>query len=195
LELSPLVQELPSTAAAAEKLKKKVLADELYGGVLVAEDASAGLIIVEVQPDFDSVALAGVIDQRIREYSIPEKLYLTGTPVLNNLLASSMQQDLKKLFPVVLLIIAVVLFLQFRDFKGVALPFATVFISLIWTLGLMGILGKKLSPLNAVMPIILVCLGNAYGIYLLNRFREESSGDKKRGAVVVAAMIAVGPAI
>ena len=195
LEISPLVSELPTTPEAGEDLREKVLADELYSGAIVSKDTKVGLIIIEVQPDADSVALAGLITQRIKDYSIPERLYLTGTPVLNNLLASSMQKDLKKLFPVVLFIIALILFLHFRDFKGVALPFATVFISLIWTLGLMGLLGKKLSPLNAVMPIILVSLGNAYGIYLLNRFGEELSRGKKRREAVVSALIAVGPAI
>ncbi len=195
LEISGLIPEIPRTEKARGDLKQKVLSDELYGGIIVSRDGKAALNIVEVEPDISSVELAGQISQLIEKYEVPEELYLTGTPVLNNVLANSMKADLKRLLPVVLAIIALILYLYFRDWKGVLLPFATVLISVIWTLGLMGILGKQLSPLNAVMPIILVSLGNAYGIYLLNRYREELSSGKDRESAVRGAITTIGIAI
>jgi hypothetical protein len=120
---------------------------------------------------------------------------MTGTPVLNRVLAESMKADLKVLLPVVLIVIGLILFYFFKRIRGVVLPFITVLVSLIWTLGLMGLLNKPISPLNAVMPIILISLGNAYCIYLLNRQREEvDKGHKKRKAAY-RSVVSVGLAI
>ncbi len=195
LEISSLISELPENEEELRPLKGKILGDEMYRGFIVSEDAKAALIILELDADVDSVLLAGKVSKLIEDNEGPENLYITGTPVLNNVLADSMKGDLKKLLPIVLLIIALILYLYFRSLKGVILPFTTVLISLIWTLGLMGILDKSISPLNAVMPIILVSLGNAYGIYLLNRYEEELKFGKSSKEAVIGSITTVGIAI
>ncbi len=108
-----------------------------------------------------------------------------------------MKADLSKLFPpLVLLLIAAVLYLNFKNLQGVVLPFLTVLISVIWTLGFMGILGKQLSPpLNAVMPVILVSLGSAYGIYILERYQEELQRQQTKKKAALAALTSVGAAV
>lgn len=195
LEITPLVQELPETEEESQELKKKVLNDDLYGGIIVSKDGKAALNIIEVEPEADSIKLAAEVAERIKTYGGPEEIYLTGTPVLNNVLADSMKDDLKRLLPVVLAIIALILYFYFRDVKGVLLPFVTVLISVSWTQGFMAVLDKPLSPLNIVMPIILVSLGNAYGIYLLNRFREEVALGKGKIPAINSSIITVGLAI
>ncbi|ACL69602.1 efflux RND transporter permease subunit [Halothermothrix orenii] len=195
LEISDLIPEIPENEDEMKVLKEKVLSDDMYSGFIVSEDGKAALNIIEVEVDADSVAVAEKVSQVVEEYKGPEKIYITGTPVLNNVLAESMKADLYKLLPLVLFIIALILFLVFRDFKGVILPFSTVVISVIWTLGLMGLLDKQLSPLNAVMPVILISLGNAYGIYILNRHREELGLGKKSLSAVKGAVVSVGTAV
>jgi len=56
----------------------------------------------------------------------------------------------------------------------------------------MGLLGKQLSPLNAVMPVILISLGNAYGIYILNRYRQEMKNNISTKKAVKITLTTVG---
>jgi len=165
LTIEPLVGEIPSEQEELENLKQTILADEMYGGFLVSYDSQAALIIGEVNPKYDSLAVAENIGEVVTDYSGPEEIYLTGTPVLNNELASSMQSDLKFMVPLVLVMIALLLWFIFRSIRGVLLPFATVALSVIWTVGFMGLLNKEFSPVNAVMPVILISLGSAFGIF------------------------------
>ncbi len=195
IELAPLIAEIPKDAAKLSELKEEILQDPMYSGGMVAPTADAALMVVEVKPQADSVLVAEKVGQIIEESPNTENLYLTGTPVLNQVLANSMKADLSKLFPIVLLLIAGVLYLNFKNLQGVLLPFSTVLISVIWTLGLMGMLGKQLSPLNAVMPVILVSLGSAYGIYILERYQEELVRQKTRTKAAIVALISVGVAV
>ena len=195
IEVAPLLDGIPWEPEELALLRQRVLTDDMYAGSIVSTDGAAALIITEVDPDADSVEVASQV-QAVVDGSIgPEKVYVTGTPVLNDVLAKSMVADLRVLFPIVLSLVALVLFLHFRDIKGVILPFATVIISVIWTLGLMGLLGKQLSPLNSVMPVILVSLGNAYGIYIIDRYRDEKAGGLLSDTALHNTLLSVGLAV
>lgn len=195
VEVAPLMEDIPSDPDSLKKLRARVLADDMYAGTIVSLDGEAALMIVEVEPGADPVLVAGRVQNVVDQFQGPEALYVTGTPVLNAVLADAMKADLAKLLPIVLLLVAVVLYLYFHSLRGVLLPFVTVIISVIWTLGLMGLLGKQISPLNSVMPVILVSLGNAYGIYVLARYNDELSwgADKKRA--VTNTLLSVGLAV
>ncbi len=183
IEVVPLIGEIPTDQQGMDLLRERVLGDEMYVGTIVSSDGTGALHVAEVDPDYDAVEVALAVQERLSSMDVAEgKLYLTGTPVLNAVLADSMQADLMKLLPVVLLLVAFVLYLYFRNFRGVILPFITVLISVVWTLGLMGLMGKQLSPLNAVMPVLLVSLGSAYGIYIIARYNDEllQGADKEK---------------
>ncbi|NLK07712.1 MAG: RND family transporter [Firmicutes bacterium] len=195
IEVAPLMGNIPQGIDAVTAFRTRVLSDSMYAGSIVADDGTAALLVVEVETKADSLALADEVQKLITDYTGPEKVYLTGTPVLNSVLAKSMTADLKILFPIVLVLVAVVLFLHFHDITGVVLPFATVLISVVWTLGVMGILGRRLSPLNAVMPVILVSLGNAYGIYVIDRYRDEVALGLSSSDAVKRTLTSVGMAV
>ncbi|NLJ80864.1 MAG: RND family transporter [Firmicutes bacterium] len=195
ITMAPLIEEIPADIEELSKLRSKILADPIYSGSMVSPSGDAALIILEVKPGANPVDVAASVQKAVAESSFSDQLYLTGTPVLNQVLASSMKADLAKLFPLVLFLIALILYLNFRSLPGVLLPFSTALISVIWTLGLMALLGKQLSPLNAVMPIILVSLGSAYGIYILARFQEEEKDRKGKQKALAATLGSVGLAV
>lgn len=195
LTIEPLVGEIPSEQEELENLKQTILADEMYGGFLVSYDSQAALIIGEVNLKYDSLAVAENIGEIVTDYSGPEEIYLTGTPVLNNELASSMQSDLKFMMPLVLVMIALLLWFIFRSIRGVLLPFATIALSVIWTVGFMGLLNKEFSPVNAVMPVILISLGSAFGIFILKRYYEELDLGKDNENAVTGSITSVGVAV
>lgn len=195
LTIEPLVGEIPSGQEELENLKQTILADEMYGGFLVSDDSQAALIIGEVNPDQDSLAVAENIGEIVTDYSGPEEIYLTGTPVLNNELATAMQSDLRFMVPLVLAMIALLLWFIFRSIRGVLLPFATVALSVIWTVGFMGLLNKEFSPINAVMPVILISLGSAFGIFILKRYYEELDLGKDNENAVTGSITSVGVAV
>ena len=195
LTIEPLVPEIPDDEAELERLKEEIIYDDMYGDFLVSRDSEAALIISEVDPDYDSLATADKIGEIADEYNGPEEIYLTGTPVLNNVLAGAMQGDLIFLLPLVLMIIALILWFVFRSFRGVLLPFASVIFSVIWTVGFMGFLGRDFSPVNAVMPVILISLGSAFGIFILKRYYEELSLGKDNKLAATTSITSVGVAV
>ncbi len=76
------------------------------------------------------------------------------------------------------ILIIVLLFVSFRDYTYVLLPFATLIIVAIWTFGTMVLLGIKFTVVEvAVLPLI-VGLGIDYSVHISRRYQEEMSKGK-----------------
>jgi predicted RND superfamily exporter protein len=109
------------------------------------------------------------------------KTYISGSRAVSGIVTRLLIQDLSLLFPIVILIIILVLYLSFRSLRGVLLPLGNVIISVIWAMGLMGWLNQAISNATMVLPIILIAVGTAYTIHVINRYYEElgKTSDKK----------------
>ncbi|MCX7025286.1 MAG: MMPL family transporter [Spirochaetes bacterium] len=109
------------------------------------------------------------------------RFHVSGSRAASTLVTQLMSADLSVLFPVVILIIAASLYLSFRTARGVFLPLANVVIAVLWALGAMGYAGVPLSMATMILPIILIAVGTAYTIHVINRSYEDFARipDKK----------------
>src|SRR5690606_14277703 len=63
--------------------------------------------------------------------------------------------------------------------RGVILPMISVIIAIIWTMGLVSLLGYELTIITNIIPVILMAVGSAYAIHVVNRFQEEVKDDSR----------------
>lgn len=103
------------------------------------------------------------------------KITAQGSPVLYKQITDYMQRDLRFFVPLVLLVICVVFFLNFRTVQGVVLPLITLILADIWVLGLMGHLGFKISVIGISLPPLIISVGSSYSIHIMNRFIIDSA--------------------
>src|SRR5512138_1001476 len=98
-----------------------------------------------------------------------------------------MTDDQLVLLPLVVLVLVLVLMASFRSWYGVLLPLAGVLIALVWTLGLVGLFGQPITIVMVVLPPVLVSVGSAYGIHIIERWNHERRlGQGSRAAVEAA---------
>lgn len=120
-------------------------------------------------PFYDRISLA----LPLLENRIDGRIYISGSRAVSGIVTRLLVQDLSMLFPIVVLIIVVVLYLSFRSVRGVLLPLGNVILSVVWAMGLMGWLNQSISTATMVLPIILIAVGTAYTIHVINRYYEE----------------------
>lgn len=174
-------EDLPTDAGELERLKRYTLSKDLYNGRLVSREGGISAIILRLATGADSglstAAIQEVTDKVLGDgETAPSdalKATYAGMPVWNHGLNRIIFSDMKILIPLVGLLVIFILFLSFRNLRGVLLPLATVVMSSIWTMGIMELFGVKLTMISNVIPVLLIAVGSAYGIHLLNRYREE----------------------
>ncbi len=174
IEVGKLVDEydMPTTSEDFQELRNKILANEMYKGSIVSEDETSTLIIFTLEEDTDVNVVAKQIINKTEALQLPEKLYYIGSPMLVTYISDLMKRDLTKLLPISFLVIALVLFLSFRSISGVLLPLLTAVISIIWSLGMMAFLDYNMSMISNNIPIILLAVGSAYTIHVINRINQ-----------------------
>ena len=193
IEVGKLVDEydLPSTKAEMQKLKKYVYSKDLYKGSIISDDGTATMIIMTFEEKVDKQVLADKIQKKIEDLNLPEKLYFGGLPMMMNNVSTSMRTDLQKLMPIVFFLIAFILLLSFRSVRGVILPLLTALIAVIWTLGMMVILGFQLTMISNNIPIILLAVGSAYTIHVINRINQTIDNNRRQAIITALSYIII----
>lgn len=191
LIVGPILSTLPETEEDAAEFKRQVLAERQLLGSIVLEDGSAAALILKVHPDIegDQIKIDGVmkrVNAILAHHEGPEEFYVTGDTPLIFYTNLYMRQDLGFLFPIASLVVMVVLFISFRKWHGVMLPLAVVLLAVTWTIGLMALVGVKLTVMSAFLPILLVAVGSAYGIHVINDYFERlAQTTRSRRALIV----------
>ena len=174
IEIGKLVDEyeLPESPEELQNLRNNVISNEMYKGSIVSEDDTSSLIIFTLEENVDVKAVADLVINKTEALQFPERLYYIGSPMLVTYISNLMRKDLTNLLPIAFLVIAIILFLSFRSVVGVILPLLTAVISIIWTLGIMSLLDYKMSMISNNIPIILLAIGTAYSIHVINRINQ-----------------------
>ncbi|OPX28486.1 MAG: hypothetical protein B1H06_03205, partial [Candidatus Cloacimonas sp. 4484_143] len=186
LEVGKLVDErhIPSEKNELERIRNYTLSKEMYRGNIISDDGTIAIIIARLKKDVDRIAVGREMKEFVLSTTGNEKLYFAGIPFQMIYLTDVINSDVVKLLPVVLLLLIITLAISFRSKRGVILPLATVIISTTWGLGLMSLFGIKLTIASDGMPILLIAIGSAYGIHLVNKYLEDiRKGDNKIEAI------------
>lgn len=186
----------PRTDEEMAAYRDRVLSIETMRGLLIAEDETAAAILIRLE----SGASEYEVTERIRAVvdalgTPPERFSISGEPYMMLTLTESMRTDLALLIPVVLAVMCLVLFTAFRSLRGVVLPVVVVALSTLWTFGPMGLLGIRVSIITFALPVLLLAIGIAYGIHVLNRVHEEMLAGKPKREALLAATTGIAAAV
>ncbi len=204
MEVRPMMETVPQTPAEIEKFKAAVASMPFYANALISPDGKAAAIIADFKQDEKTpnfltlnVDLHKVIDSE-RDPSVD--IYLGGLPLVGEA-ADQHFMKMPMFFGAALLIIMVIQLWSFRSLQGMLLPMLTGILSVIWSLGLMGLVHVHLDPLNTTTPILVMAVAAGHAIQILKRYYEEyhrlqSEGLDPRSAnngAVVESIVRVGP--
>ena len=196
-----------STQEEIEAIKEKLVDwQEMYDGVIVSKDMRGSQIIITIDKDITPDEMDSLYDQIStivsNHNSIDLEITMAGDPVLSQKAKEYMNTDLMGLIPLVTIVLMLCLFFSFKKFEGMILPVITVLISTVWDVGLMALSKAHFTVVSSCLPVVLIAVGSAYGIHVLNHYYEMIAKEKtpvtreKQLAIVNEAMKAIkGPVI
>ena len=150
---------------------------ELFQRNLISEDRRTTVITLVLEDVESKDRVVREVEDRIRSHRDGLSLYQIGMPLVSRALAEYTEKDFQRLPPITFVVIAGILFLFFRNLRGVLIPAGSVLVALVWTFGLMAWTGVALSMLTMIVPIFIIAVGTAYCMYILptylGAFREN----------------------
>ncbi len=179
---------VPETPEEIAAFRQRVLGDRNLRGAVVSEDGRAGAISIELALGADAPAVVQAVERVADRFrgGAGETIYVSGEPVLRTYIATTMTADMQRLIPFVVLVVIAVLFFSFRSVRGIVLPLLVVAFSTVWAVGTMALFDQPITPFAIIMPIMLIAIGAADGIHILNKYYEEAAQTRqgRRGVVL-----------
>jgi predicted RND superfamily exporter protein len=106
--------------------------------------------------------------------------YLTGAPILQEETIATLKHDELLFVPLVALFMLILLFISFRSWRGVVLPFLATGAATIWALGWLVLVGHPLDIVNNKLIVLLLVIGISCAVQVFSRFQEELLAARKK---------------
>lgn len=183
VESAPLFPpDFDNTQKSFDFVKKMITTSPVFNGLLVADDGSAGMVIVEIDESVDYDVLRKEIATLKSSLESDGTLTVsfTGRPALMSYIYD-LSKNIYLLVGIVILIAIVILYYFFRDIYGVSVVLIVAAFCSIWGLGFMSLLKFELSPLMLILPVLISTRAISHSIQLHARFVEEvalNAGNK-----------------
>ncbi len=163
---------------AIEKLKEKVRSNSLFRGKLVSKDERSAAVLAAVlfEISLKEEVLASLKEKFLKKIAELEIKYpnvrfsFSGPAMLKAYITEYMQNDLRKLFPLAVLVVALIILFLLRSFVGMLMPIFVTLFAVSWTFGLKAILHSPITIVETAIPVVLIAIGCADGIHIMSEF-------------------------
>jgi len=201
IEVRDFIDSVPADSAGLKALEALARSKDRYVGQVLSEDGEwFGL----------SVYLSNTVEtiHAVEKVLIPEterilgggmEIYFAGTPSDGHFINLYTRRDLVFLVPIMLAAIVLILYFTLRSRKALLPPVLVVVLANIWLFGLIGWSGRPMTIITPAAPVLLLALGSAYGLYVVNKIRSDVETGRnidvkqRRERVIVSTAAVVTP--
>lgn len=160
--------QVPFITIPEEELK------EMVRGVLLGEDNQTTGIVMRFLSESESPVSRAETIERLKRVAAENTFptYLVGEPILVYESYRYVEEDGFWLWVYSAGLLMLVILILLRDLRWTLLPVLVVFASVLWTRGLIGVLGSNLSMVSSVLNSLITIVGAATVIHLALKYRE-----------------------
>lgn len=189
LLIRPPLQQLPLNNKEAQAVYKELQDNPLFIDRLVSKD---GKVIAAFAPIADDATRRSVY-QAVSQYisSLPaatngDRILVSGKVMIEGALGYSMRSDMRRLGPIVVILLLFLLTLYFRHFALALLPILTAVVSVIWTMGLLSVLSVPIYLPTTLIPVMLLVIGITDEVHLIGVYRHMGLKADRRTSLLKA---------
>ena len=100
-------------------------------------------------------------------------LHTSGMPYIRTLNAKTIIDEIGLFIGAALLITSLLFFFFFRSFRATLISLIIVIIGVMWSFGILGLLGYEITVLTALVPTLVIVIGIPNCIFLINKYHQE----------------------
>ena len=123
-----------------------------------------------------------ILDKKIEDFELKTNLdvRVSGMPYIRTLNSQNIVDEIPIFIGAALFITSLIFFLFFRSFRATFISLIVVCIGVMWTFGILGLLGYEITVLTALIPPLIIVIGIPNCIFLINKYQHEvrSHGNK-----------------
>jgi predicted RND superfamily exporter protein len=187
-DLKPLLTSKPNSQSEIDILKSEIENLPFYDKLLFNKQSGTYLMLLTLDPSIlnskERLRVTDQIEKYAEEYEedTNAEVYLSGLPYIRTNNVKKGEKEVTKFVILAIIVTAIFLFILFRSFYEVVFPLIVVLVGVIWSVGLLVLLGFEVTLLTGLIPPLMIVIGVPNSIFMINKFHKEykSHGNKIR---------------
>ncbi|MBX0332088.1 MMPL family transporter [Pontibacter sp. HSC-14F20] len=144
-------------------------------GTLFSEDATAVSLFVQTSDNLAKEpgdSLIATLNSEIERLGLQEH-HVAGKVLAQSVFIEKMKIELGIFMSASILLVILFLWIAFRTAWGVLVPLVVVLLSVLWSLGVMGLFNKPIDVMTVLLPTIMFVVGMSDVIHIMSRYITE----------------------
>ena len=166
----------------------RIMQDERFVNNLISEDARALVIALKTKsrmtlPEADE--LMDTVKTLLASYDF-EATHVLGTVYFQSELVKMSQREILVSAIISGILVTLILFVLFRRPIGIGIACVSIALGMLLFLGLLGALGRELSVMSALYPVLMIIVGTSDVIHIMSKYIDElRKGLPKKEAITI----------
>jgi uncharacterized protein len=120
------------------------------------------------------------------------EVHYSGLPYIRTIISDRIQKEMRFFLIASVLLSAIILLLFFRSVSSMVISLAVVIIGVVWSIGILGISGYKITILTALIPPLVVVIGIPNCVYFLNKYHTSYKELNNKKEAIIAMISKMG---
>ena len=199
MEVQQLMGEIPGNLKAIQEMKERIAGQPIYTPLIISQDKRAAAILADFREGTDPFLLNTVIHKKLSEIVAKEadentEIHIAGMPIWLSYL-DQFAHEMPLYLLLAIIIIGLIHFEAFRTIQAMLLPLVTALLSVVWSLGWLGLSGLPMDTWNSMTPILVLAVAAGHAVQILKRYYEEYEKTGNNHTAIVEAVAKVGHAM
>ena len=200
VKIHELLETVPEDPEEMAEVRKKALSEPTYVNSLISPDGQSAAIILEMErypEDGDTLDPKNEIAPVVRKIlARPEFAVLNarvaGGPIMHHDYDEIAARETRNFMGICLLIQMAILLWVGRGVRGVFVPISIVFLSVLWTIGAIGLMGFTLNMMIVILPSLLICVGIGDSMHFIAEYQDQCDKGLARRKAMLKTFAMVG---
>ena len=195
------IKSKPRTQAELDSVMAGIKTLKFYDGLLFKEGSDFTLMAITLDKSIldtkRRISFVNNIKDKFNAICEPYDVqaHFSGLPYIRTEMSQKVQDELIRFTFISILITSLILLFFFRSFPTLIMSLSVVLVGVAWCLGILVLLGFKITMFVALLPPLIVVIGIANCIYLLNKYHEEYKSHRNKIKALQRVIAKVGLAV
>lgn len=196
-----VVSRKPNSQQELDSLFTQIDILRFYEGLLFRDSSDFSLLAITLEKSIlDTKARVPFVNglaKKIKDITDKHnvEVHFSGLPFIRTKMSQMIQSELIFFTLLSMGLTSLILLFFFRSFPTLAFSMLTVIIGVIWCMGILVLLGFKITMFVGLLPPLIVVIGIANCIYLLNKYHEEFRHHRNKMKALQRTISKVGRAV
>jgi len=197
-EMRPIVNQMPRSQAEVDSIHAEIDKLPFYDGFIQNKETGATLMAITFNKNKlntkNRIEIVRLIKEKAIAFGEANKMevHISGLPYIRTAITTKVVEEMKLFMILAVLVTAVVLFVFFRSFQVLFFSLIVVGVGVVWSIGIIALLGYKITILSGLIPPLIIVIGIPNSILLLNKYQVEFSRHNSQAKALARMVQRIG---